>query len=140
MWNVVLLSLLFFSLPFSTAAAATNKNSDASSTVRMAPRLPPKISAASPRLVTPSPNSIRPFNQPRAYYSLGGGQRVRPVPFSGISQSPAPLAGLQLGSRRLLYGRSEYSSSRSTLEPRRPDIKRKLGFSAKAYRPASHRR
>jgi hypothetical protein len=140
MWNAVLLSLWLLSLSFTTAAAATNKNSVAASTARLQNRLPPKSSSAAPRLVTPSPSPIKSFNRPGGYYSLGGSQQRRPVPLPSISNSSAPLVRQQPSGVRASYGRSEYSNSRAALERRQPVTPPKLGFSAKAFRLRSHRR
>jgi hypothetical protein len=107
MWNAVLLSLWFLSLPFTTAVAATNKNSVANSTARLENRLPLKNSAATPRLVTPNPNPIKPFNRPSGYYSLGGSQRHRSVPLPGTSNFSPPLVRPQPNGAPPSYGRSE---------------------------------
>ena len=120
MWNAVLLSLWFLSLSFTTAVAATNKNSVANSIARLENRLPPKISAATPRLVTPSLNPIKPFNRPSGYYSLGGGQRLRSVPLPSMSNSSAPLVRPKPSGARPSYGRSEYSSFQAIRERQQP--------------------
>ena len=115
MWKAILLSLWFLSLSFTTAVAATNKNSVANSMARLENRLPPKISAATPRLVTPSPNPIKPFNRPGGYYGLGGGPRLRPVPLPSISNFSAPLVPRPSGAHSFHEGNG-YSSSQASQE------------------------
>jgi len=107
MRNAILLSLCFLSLSFAATVAATNKNSVANSTARLENRLPPKIGAAAPHLVTPSQNPVKPLNRPSGYYSLGGSQRLRPVPLPGTSNFPTPRFRPQPSGARPSYGRSE---------------------------------
>jgi hypothetical protein len=130
----------FLSLSFTTAVAASNKNSVANSMARLENKLPPKISAATPRLVTPGPNPVTPFNRPGGYYGLGGGPRLRPVPLPSISNFSAPLVGPQPSGAHPFYEGSGYSSSQTTQERRQPVTPPKTGFSAKPWRLRSHQR
>ena len=140
MRNALLLSLWFLSLSFTAAVAATNKNSVANSMARLENRLPPKISAATPRLVTPTPNPIKLFNRPGGYYGFGGGHWLRPVPLPSISNFSAPPVTSQPTGARPAYGRSDYSSSQATQERRQPLTPPKTGFFAKPLRLRSHQR
>jgi len=138
MWNALLLSFLFLSLPFTPAVAATNKNSVASSMARLDNRVPPKINAAAPHLVTPSPSPIKPFNRQGGYYSLGGSQRFRSVPLPSISNSSAPLVRPNQAARAPLTGGGSYAGSQTVRERRKPLTPPKVGFSANALRLRSH--